>query len=255
MRKGPMDCPSCLDELATPIVADASVVINLIASGFAATILGPLGSPLRVPGEVQAEIESGRSQGRENADKLARLIAGGQVAIVDLGATGISHFASLVTGAAQHTLDDGEATAIAYALEHGATVLIDEKKATRLCAERFGHLRVGSTVDLVGCMAVQAQILPMPSSTCCLLPKCECCRNIWIGSWSKSAPIVQHSARRCRPNIETGAGGDSPACRHIPQHCRAVGPVPHHRRHLRSALALAAPASGRFPRNAKVSIV
>ena len=49
-----MDCPSCLDDLATPIVADASVVINLIASGFAATILGPLDSPLRVPDEVQA---------------------------------------------------------------------------------------------------------------------------------------------------------------------------------------------------------
>ena len=158
MRKGPMDCPSCLDDLATPIVADASVVINLIASGFAATILGPLGSPLRVPGEVQAEIESGRSRGREDANKLARLIAGGQVAIVDLGATGIGHFASLVTGAAEHTLDDGEAAAIAYALEHGATVLIDEKKATRLCAERFGHLKVGSTVDLVGCMAVQAAL-------------------------------------------------------------------------------------------------
>ncbi len=153
-----MDCPSCLDELATPIVADASVVINLIASGFADTILGPLGSPLRVPGDVQAEIQSGRSQGREDADKLARLIAGGQVAIVDLAATAIGHFASLVTGAAQHTLDDGEAAAIAYALKHGATVLIDEKKATRLCAERFGHLTVGSTVDLVGCMAVQAAL-------------------------------------------------------------------------------------------------
>ena len=196
MRKGPMDCPSCLDELTTPIVADASVVINLIASGFAATILGPLGSPLRMPGEVQAEIESGRSQGREDADKLAKLIAGGQVAIVDLGATGIGHFASLVTGAAQHTLDDGEAAAIAYALEHRATVLIDEKKATRLCAERFGHLTVGST------------------------------------------------------------SGYSPASRYAPQHCRAVGPVPHHHRHLPlKALALAAPASGRFPRNAKVSIV
>ena len=153
-----MDCPSCLDELAIPIAADASVVINLIASGFAATILGPLGSPLRVPGEVQAEIESGRSRGREDADKLAKLIAGGQVAIVDLGTTGIGHFASLVTGAAQHTLDDGEAAVIAYALEHGATVLIDEKKATRFCTERFDHLKVGSTVDLVGCMAVQAAL-------------------------------------------------------------------------------------------------
>ena len=153
-----MDCPSCLHDLATPIVADASVVINIIASGFATTILEPLDNPLQVPGEVQAELEKGRSRGREDAGKLAGLVDGGQVAIVDLGASGTSHFSTLVVGAAQDTLDDGEAAAIAYALERGATVLIDEKKATRLCAERFPHLTVGSTVDLVGCKGVQAAL-------------------------------------------------------------------------------------------------
>ena len=151
-----MDCPSCLDDLATPIVADASVVINLIASGFAATILGPLDSPLRVPGEVQAELDRGRNRGRKDAEELARLVEGGQVEIVALGTAGMEHFSALVASAVQDTLDDGEAAAIAHALKHGATVLIDEKKATRLCAERFPHLQVGSTVDLVGCAAVQA---------------------------------------------------------------------------------------------------
>ena len=101
-----MDCPSCLDDLATPIVADASVVINIVASGFATTILSPLGSPLRVPGEVQAELERGRSRGREDADKLAALVDGGLV--VDLSATATSHFSALVVGAARDTLDDGK---------------------------------------------------------------------------------------------------------------------------------------------------
>ena len=153
-----MDCPSCLNDLATPVVADASVVINLIASRFAATILGALTGSLWVPGEVQAELDRGRSRGRKDAEELAKLVDGGQVAIVDLGATGMSHFSALTVGAAQHTLDDGEAAAIAYALEQAATVLIDESKATRLCAERFGYLAVGSTVDLVGCKAVQAAL-------------------------------------------------------------------------------------------------
>ena len=153
-----MDCPSCLDDLATPVVADASVVINLIASGFAATILEPLGSPLRVPGEVQAELERGRSRGRTDADDLTSLVDGGQVAIVGLGAAGMGHFHALVTGSVQDTLDDGEAAAIAHALEHRIPVLIDEKKATRLSVERFPHLTVGSTVDLVGCTAVQAAL-------------------------------------------------------------------------------------------------
>ena len=151
-----MDCRSCLDDLDAPIVADASVVINIIASGFGATILGPLGNPLRVPREVQAELAKGRSRGREDADGLARLVNDGQVAIVRLGAEGLRHFSALVVGSVRNTLDDGEAAAIAYALEHEATVLIDEKKATRLCAERFPHLTVGSTVDLVGCVAVRA---------------------------------------------------------------------------------------------------
>ena len=152
-----MDCPSCLDDLSKPIVADASVVINLIASGFAATILG-LAGPLRVPSEVQAEIERGRSRGRKDADELAGLVAGGKVAIVDLGAAGVWCFSTLVVGPAKDTLDDGEAATIAYATEHGATILIDEKKATRICGERFSHLTVGSTVDLVGCPAVCAKL-------------------------------------------------------------------------------------------------
>ena len=153
-----MDCPSCLDDLATPIVADASVVINLIASGFAATILGALAVPLRVPSEVQAEIERGRSSGRNDADELAGLVAAGKVTIVELGAEGTRCFSTLVAGPAKDTLDDGEAATIAYAMENDATGLIDEKKATRICTQRFSHLTVGSTVDLVGCPAVQAKL-------------------------------------------------------------------------------------------------
>ena len=153
-----MDCPSCLDDLAKPIVADASVVINLIASGFAATILGCLAGPLQVPSEVRAEIERGRSRGRKDADELAGLVAGGKAAIVDLSAAGVRCFSTLVVGPAKDTLDDGEAATIAYAAEHGATILVDEKKATRFCEERFSHLTVGSTVDLVRCSAVRAKL-------------------------------------------------------------------------------------------------
>ena len=78
------------------------------------------------------------------------------MAIVRLDTVGLRHFSALVVGSVRDTLDDGEAATIACALEHEATVLIDEKKATRLCAERFPHLTVGSTVDLFGCVAVRA---------------------------------------------------------------------------------------------------
>ena len=141
-----------------PIVADASVVINLIASGFSASILGCLADPLRVPREVRAEIERGRSHGHRGGDELAGLIAGGKAAIVELGPAGKRCFSTLVLGTAKDTLDDGEAATIAYAVEHGATILIDEKKATRFCEERFSHLTVGNTVDLVAYPAVRAKL-------------------------------------------------------------------------------------------------
>ena len=153
-----MECPSYPDDLATPIVADASVVINLLASGFAAAILDTLACPLRMLSEVQAELERGRSRGREDVDKLASLVGAGKVTIVDLSAAGVDYFSTLVVGPAKDTLDDGEAATIAYALEHDATILIDEKKATRLCIERFSHLILGSTVDLIGCPMVRAKL-------------------------------------------------------------------------------------------------
>ena len=47
------------------------------------------------------------------------------------------------------TLDDGEAATIAHALWRDAVALIDERKARRICAERFPRLRLASTVDVL----------------------------------------------------------------------------------------------------------
>ena len=49
---------------------------------------------------------------------------------------------------AQGPLDDGEAAAIAYGLDTKQHCW-STRKAVRLCAERFGHLAVGSTADLI----------------------------------------------------------------------------------------------------------
>ncbi len=61
----------------------------------------------------------------------------------------MSHFADLVGGAAADTLDDGEAATIACAMERSAIALIDDRKAIRLWAERFPHLAVGCTLDVL----------------------------------------------------------------------------------------------------------
>jgi hypothetical protein len=68
--------------------------------------------------------------------------------IVELVESGLSHFTSLVSGPTMETLDDGEAATIAYAYDQGAIALIDERKANRICADRFTQLVSGCTLDL-----------------------------------------------------------------------------------------------------------
>ena len=146
---------SCLDERPGPVVADTSVVINLNATGDGEAILGALPIRCVIVEEVSRELEAGRRTGRGDADALGALIEQQLVEHAQLGDVGISHFADLVGGAAADTLDDGEAATIACAMERSAIALIDDRKAIRLCAERFPHLAVGCTLDVLAQQHVQ----------------------------------------------------------------------------------------------------
>ena len=149
---------SCLNDLTLPVVADTSVIINLNASRCAEAILDALPNRFLVVLEVRLELEEDQRTGRNDATALNALVASGQVEIAQLGDSDIQHFSDLVTGPASQTLDDGEAATVAYALEHGAVALIDERKANRICTERFPALVTGSTVDLLAQGNVQAAL-------------------------------------------------------------------------------------------------
>lgn len=139
---------TCLTDPAAVAVADASAVINLNATGCATDIVAALPNRVVVVDIVPQELERGRERDRKDADQLNALAAGGAIEIVRLGDTALEYFEGFVVGPAADTLDDGEAATIAYALAQVAIPLIDERKATRLCAERHPALRVGCTVDL-----------------------------------------------------------------------------------------------------------
>lgn len=139
---------TCLTDPAVLVVADASVIISLNATGSAADILRALPNRLAVVDVVLAELETGRPRGRQDADRLDELVRAGLVDIVSLINEAEQHFEELVVGSAAETLDDGEAATIAYAVAHGALALIDERKANRICAARFATLRTGCTVDV-----------------------------------------------------------------------------------------------------------
>ena len=141
---------SFLTDPAVPIVVDASAVINLNATDCAREIVRALPNRLVVVDVVRGELEEGRPRGRRDADLLNELVSASLVEIVRLSEFAGGCFEEMVIGRATETLDDGEAATIAYAVEHQAVALIDERKATRLCADRFPELSIASTVDLLG---------------------------------------------------------------------------------------------------------
>lgn len=150
-----MSCLGWSNNRAATVVADASVVINLLATGRAGIILSALPSAIVLVEQVAAELDSGRRKGRKQTHGHRALISGGYAEVVRLGHVGLGHFSKLVSGSAATTLDDGEAATIAYAAEHGIPILIDERKATRVCMERFGELPIACTVDLFAHSAVR----------------------------------------------------------------------------------------------------
>lgn len=136
-------------EAATVLVADASVVINLNATGCAHDILWAQPGAVVVTENAFIELAAVTRYGHSDSEKLQALIHCGVVRLVQLGETGSRVYASLVEGPARRTLDDGEAATIGCACEAGGVAMIDERKARTLCADRFPNLMMASTADLL----------------------------------------------------------------------------------------------------------
>jgi predicted nucleic acid-binding protein len=155
---GRMVCPSCLTDPSALLVVDTSVAINLNATRIPEEILNALPNRVLVTEDVYFELGNGTPARANNADTISALVEANHVEFGRLSEVGKRHFESLVIGRASETLDDGEAATIAYAIEHEATALIDERKANRICTERFPQLRTGCTVDLLAHPSVRGTL-------------------------------------------------------------------------------------------------
>jgi predicted nucleic acid-binding protein len=111
-----------------------------------------------LPDIVLGELEDGESKGRRDSQLTNALIGAGLIKMASLSEEGLSCFEQLVAGEAAMTLDDGEAATIAYAIEASAVAVIDERKANRICAERFPSLQLAATVDLLAHDDVQKSL-------------------------------------------------------------------------------------------------
>jgi predicted nucleic acid-binding protein len=139
-----------------PLVADASVWINLLAGGRAVDVLRALSQPTIITSIALGELERGRDKGRSTHAGVTQLIAAGYVTVIDLTEEAEDTYLSLVAGRVSQTLDDGEAATLALALHLGATALIDERKAICIAANRFPILIVATTTDLLLSTQVRA---------------------------------------------------------------------------------------------------
>jgi len=144
-----MTFSSCLVEQSPPIVLDASVIINLLATGHADTILQALPGRSCVTENVVMEIKVGAENGRPESKKLFDLIERGSLEAVELNEQALESFIGIVSGSASDSLGDGEAATLAFAHRNGRIAAIDERKATRVAAEHFGSLRIATTIDIL----------------------------------------------------------------------------------------------------------
>lgn len=143
---------SSLSFLSNPLmglVADASVIINLNATGRAAEIIKAFQNPVMVAENTCVELQAGAQRGHNDHHQLTELVEAGLVKVASLGISGAGVYESLVNGSTAHTLDDGEAATIAYADENGCVALIDERKARTLCSASFPRLVIASTAELL----------------------------------------------------------------------------------------------------------
>jgi predicted nucleic acid-binding protein len=155
-----LKCSNSMVEAGAVVVADTSVVINLNATARAAQILNALPYRVVTTDIVATELQEDRRSGRNDSELLKALTQAEHISVVSLGESGLRVFGALVVGPAGETLDDGEAATIAYAVEHEIDPVIDERKALRICSERYASLRPKTTVDLFADAAVVAALGP-----------------------------------------------------------------------------------------------
>ena len=144
-----MTSVSCLTEIGDPLVLDASVVVNLNATGFADHILGAVPTAVFVPVPVVRELKRGMIMGHSDATDLKVLLEEGLVESLHVPTSAQSEYVSMVSGSSASSLGDGEAATIASAFSMSGWAGLDERKARRICRERYRTVRVASTVDIL----------------------------------------------------------------------------------------------------------
>lgn len=135
------------------LVLDASVAINLFASGEAPAILRAWPAPCLIERRTQAEVRVLRDREAIDPRAVARVIdwdsvrQPGLVDVVDLDDGDLHHFVTFAVN-----MDPGESAAGAYAVAHRLELAIDDRKARRVLEQ---HIGCRWSLDLVETWAIE----------------------------------------------------------------------------------------------------
>jgi predicted nucleic acid-binding protein len=146
-----MSFSSCLADADGDLILDASVFINLSASGAGAQVLHALPNRIFMVDVAASEVREDSRNGRSDGDTLQELVGPPVLEIIKLDEHDLARFERFVLA-----LDDGEAATIAAATGRVAIPILDERRARKICTEEYPAIPLASTVDLLSHPAVEA---------------------------------------------------------------------------------------------------
>jgi hypothetical protein len=158
-----------IDISRTELVLDASVFINLLATGVAKVILGSLPNPVFIEARAFAEIRRHPIPNADLSAEIAELLESGLLEKRTMSPEALDLFMELTGGDLTGGLDDGEAATITYALSISGNTLvaIDERKATRVFSERWPRRTLVDTVTLLAQPNCRSHLGPETLANAC----------------------------------------------------------------------------------------
>lgn len=137
--------------LSVPLVLDASVLINLLATGRLEGVLSCFCPSAVVVEEVIGEVRRNPRDRQENPAILEPYFTQAVLTRESLSTSEamLELYLDLAGADEQEDLGDGEAASIAYAVHQGYAVALDERKARAVCRRRYPSVQICSTLDVL----------------------------------------------------------------------------------------------------------
>lgn len=137
-----------VDRLSSPIVLDASVLINLVATEITEQLLASFGVQVYAAQVAFDEVTRDPRKRGPIATTTDPLVERGALVVVPLDDAELETFLNFVGAEKPDDLGDGEAATIAVAASRGFAVALDDGKAIRILRAQHPMMRQLYTVDL-----------------------------------------------------------------------------------------------------------